>query len=332
MAVTLKDIARECGLAVSTVSNILNNNSTSFASDAVRQKVKDTAERLGYKRDYLSSSLRTRRTHSIGLILDKIDDPTRQDFLVPFVEHFSAQGYEVALAEHRHDLGRALSALEGFSERCKDGVVLFSDLLGRPEEDQKALAQAVIASPLKVIAVGSGLRGQVPSLDIDRGHSVERSIKLFTDRGLPTLVVYEFDYDMRPAFNYWDRPGVTFWGDTHTPEDFFSRLDREGLGETKAIFFRTDRIAIPALKALQSKGFRIPQDLEVISFDNFPFSQHTQPALSTWDIGFHRLGLRSQELMLRWLEGDAPDAGHFELFEPDFVSRLSHRSLNQEVL
>jgi len=326
VAVTLKDVARDCGLAVSTVSNILNNNRSSFASEAVRLQVRESAARLGYRKDYLSSSLRTRKTLSIGLILDQINDLTRQEFLTPFVERFSARGYEVAVAEHRLDPDRACAALRGFTDRCKDAVVLFSDLLGRTEAEQQGLRQAVAESGLKVLAVGSALRGQVPSLDIDRGRSVERSLDLLgASPERRVLVVYEYDWDMRPRFTGWDRPGVVYWAGVHRPEDFAARLDAEGLEGISAVFFRTDRIAIPALHLLQARGRTIPGDLEVIGFDNFPFSQHSHPALTTWDIGFHRLGLRSFELLDQWLSGRPPAADHFELFEPEFVPRASHR-------
>lgn len=326
MAITLKDIARECGLAVSTVSNILNNNSTSFASEEVRRRVRETAEKLGYKKDYLSSSLRTRKTRSVGLIVDKIDDHTRQDFLVPFVERFSEQGYEVALAEHRHDPTRAIAALEGFTERCKEGVVLFTDLLGRSAEVQGQFAAAIEASKLKILGVGSRFRGKVPSLDIDRGGAVDRSLRHFLGQGKKRiLVVYEYDWDMRPAFSYWNHPSITFWDGVHTEEDFLTRMEGTNIRAYDAIFFRTDKIAIPALDYLRSQGLRIPDDLDVISFDNFPFSGHTVPALSSWDIGFGRLGRRSQELMAGWIQGTALSNDHYELFEPAFVGRQSHR-------
>ena len=109
-------------------------------------------------------------------------------------------------------------------------------------------------------------------------------------------------------------------------EDFVHRVETEGLNHT-AIFFRTDRIAIPALNYLRNRGLRVPEDLEVVGFDNFPFSQHTLPALSTWDIGFHRLGLRSHELLSGWMAGQALDPTFHELFQPDFIPRESHRGM-----
>lgn len=326
MAVTMKDIARECGLAVSTVSNILNNHSSSFASEEARLRVLSAVDRLGYKKDYLSSSLRSRKTRSIGLILDQIHDLTRQDFLVPFVEQFSSQGYEVALAEHRNDPGRAIAALEGFTERYKDAVVLFTDLLGRTEEEQESLRRVVEASSLKILGIGSRMKGLIPSLDIDRGQAVEKSIDAFVRRGHRSiLVVYEYDWDMRPRFDSWDREGVTFWGGIHTPEDFLVRARAADWKAFDAVFFRTDKIAVPGLNYFLTQGLRVPQDLDVISFDNFQFSQYTHPALSSWDIGFHRLGSRAQELLASWLVGSPPDPQQFELFLPHFVARESHQ-------
>ena len=326
MAVTLKDIARECGVAVSTVSNILNNHATSFASEEVRQKVREAVERLGYKKDYLSASLRTRTTQSIGLILDQIHDITRQDFLVPFVEQFSSLGYEVALAEHRKDADRAVASLEGFAERYKDGVILFTDLLGQPDEVEEKLLRAVAASPLKILGIGSRLRGQVPSLDIDRGRAVEASLEHFFAAGHQSiLVVYEYDWDMRPQYSLWEQPGITYWGGTHTVGDFLRRAEAADWTKFDAVFFRTDRIAIPAMRFFEARHIRVPDDLEVISFDNFAFSEYSSPALTTWDIGFHRLGSRAQELLASWLKGDELARDHYELFLPVFVPRQSHR-------
>lgn len=325
MATTLKDIARECGLAVSTVSNILNNHESSFASAEVRTRVRDTAQRLGYKKDYLSSSLRTRRTQSVGLLVDHLRQYTRQDFVVPFVERFGLMGFEVSLAEHRNDPDRAIAALQGFSERFKDGVLLFTDLFGRSEADQLRLRHAIEGLTLKVLGVGSRLRDVVPSLDIDRGYAADRTIEHFMHQGHRNiLMVYEYDWDLRPSFRYWDQPGITFWSGIHEPEDFLSRT-AGSWRDFDAIFFRTDRIAIPALSWLGSRGIRVPDDIEVVSFDNFPFTEFTSPALSTWDIGFHRLGQRAQESLAQWMAGQPPAADFFESFQPIFVARQSHR-------
>jgi len=326
VAITLKDIARECGLAVSTVSNILNNNESSFASEEVRTRVRDTAQRLGYKKDYLSSSLRTRKTQSVGLIVDQLHQVSRQDFVVSFVEPLGALGFEVSLTEHRNDPDRAIGALRGFAERFKDGVLLFTDLLGRPDADQQRLRETIQSLPLKVLGVGSRLKGVVPSLDVDRGYAADQTIEHFLRQGhRKILMAYEYDWDFRPSFRYWSLPEITFWSGIHEPKDFFTRAADGSWKAFDAIFFRTDRITIPVLAWLRDQGVRVPEDIEIMSFDNYPFTEFTVPALTTWDIGFHRLGHRTQELLAGWMAGTVPATDFFESFQPDFVARNSHR-------
>jgi DNA-binding LacI/PurR family transcriptional regulator len=79
------------------------------------------------------------------------------------------------------------------------------------------------------------------------------------------------------------------------------------------------------MRFFEARQIRVPDDLEVISFDNFAFSEYSNPALTTWDIGFHRLGIRAQELLTYWLKGEELAHDHYELFLPVFVPRQSHR-------
>jgi DNA-binding LacI/PurR family transcriptional regulator len=176
------------------------------------------------------------------------------------------------------------------------------------------------------LGVGSRLKGVVPSLDIDRGHAADRTIEHFLNQGHRNiLMVYEYDWDLRPSFQYWAQPGITFWSGIHEPEDFFSRTTDSSWKSFDAIFFRTDRIAIPVLGWLRDRGVRVPEDVEIISFDNYPFTEFTVPPISTWDIGFNRLGRRAQDCLARWMAGEGPAADYFESFQPDFVARKSHK-------
>lgn len=327
--VKLKDIANECGLAVSTVSNILNNHQSSFASEAIRQKVFATAERLGYKKDYLSVSLRTRKTFSIGLILDQVDDLTRKAFLAPFIERLNARNYEVAVREHHHDAGLAHAALDGFVERCKDGVVLFTDTIDMDTAGCASLVRRIGDSGLPVLAIGSRLAGQVPCIDIDRAWAANATLRHFLDRGKRRLlVVFRERFELRGNFAYWDHPAVTFWEGVNSFADFQGHWE-QGPADFDAVFFRTDAIAIPALRYFHLAGRRVPDQLEVVSFDNFPFSEFTIPALSTWDICFQKLGLRAQELLIDWLGGRVPSGDLFENYHPQFIPRASHTGGDQ---
>ena len=70
---SIKDIARECGVAISTVSHVINN--TKFVTDATRAKVLKTIDNLNYRPNLIARGLRTKSTRTIGLLLPDISQP-----------------------------------------------------------------------------------------------------------------------------------------------------------------------------------------------------------------------------------------------------------------
>ena len=328
MAVTLKDIAHKCGLAVSTVSNILNDNATSFASDRVKLSVKQTAAAMGYRKHYLSVSLRTKRTLSIGLCLDHILYETRHDFLEAFVQAFNARGYEVAVNSHEADPERALSAVRFFQERCKDAIVLFTDFLRDIGPARRQLTDALAGSGVRALGVGSELRGLLPCVDVDRDWAFRDCIRRLRRAGhRRTLVVYKTPADFRATFAQFSGPEFVLVGDVHTPADFLQRWPqvRREHPDATAAFFRTDEIAVAALAHFHRTGVRVPQDLAVMSFDRFRFSEYVTPPLTTYAINFDRLGALTFELLHAWIRGERKLGPAFhETIRPTFIERESH--------
>ncbi|MBD3239479.1 MAG: LacI family DNA-binding transcriptional regulator, partial [Chitinivibrionales bacterium] len=266
MPVTLKDIATKCGLAVSTVSNILNDNKDSYASERVKKLVKDTAEELGYRKHYLSVSLRTRKTLSIGLCIDHIVYETRRYFLDAFVEAFNDKGYEVAITTHEMDPGRALTSLRFFEQRFKDGIVFFTDFLRDIGPDRDSLVTELERSPVKILGIGSELRGVVPSLDIERAWAFRDCIgRLRKDGHRKIIVVYKTPADFREALPAFGKPDCVHMDGIYTADDFRARWPAVHAAhpDATAVFFRSDEIAIPALAWFADNGIAVPGELSV---------------------------------------------------------------------
>jgi LacI family transcriptional regulator, sucrose operon repressor len=334
MAVTLKDIARECGLAVSTVSNILNDHKDSYASERVKKQVKETAEALGYRKHYLSVSLRTRRTLSIGLCLDYLVYETRRYFVNSFVDAFSRAGYEVAITTHEMDPERAIDSLRFFEERFKDGVVLFTDFLRDIGEGRELLIQTLRQSSAKILGIGSEFRGVVPSLDIQRTWAFDSCIRRYKRDGhRKIIVVYKTPADFRESFTKLQAPAFVHMNGVYSADDFRSRwpeLWRQHSDAT-AVFFRSDEIAIPALSYFAANGPRVPDQLCVTSFDHFRFSEYTSPPLTTYDINFDKLGRMTFDCLHRWITGECePAADFYKTLRPTPVDRQSHSRSSME--
>jgi DNA-binding LacI/PurR family transcriptional regulator len=327
LTVTLKTIADDCGLAVSTVSNILNDNKSSFASEKVKQKVKETAKRLGYRKHYLSVSLRTKQTMSIGLCIDRVEDQTRAFFINTFVTAFNKAGYEVAINEHLGNPDRAVAALTSFDERYKDGIVFFTDFLKDIKEKKNTLLKTIQDCHCKVLGIGSELKGHLPCLDIDREWAFTDALSRLEEKNSNILIVYKSEIEFRTAFPKLQKENIIHMPSIYSIDDFIQSWEKlkSKHSEITSIFFRTDEIAIPALRYFHQKGVAIPQTYKVISFDHFSFSQFTIPSLTTYDINFSNLGSLAFEKLYKGLmeEKSLPVDLH-QTIEPVFISRESH--------
>ena len=329
MAVTLKDIAAECSLAVSTVSNILNNNKNSFASDKVKAQVRETAERLGYKKDYLSISLRTKKTNSVGICIDRVKDETRSDFIREFTDGLNAAGYEAALTDHRFDPDRLIEQISNFQERYKDGLILFTDFLGRIDETaQKKIAEKLQSIKSPVLGIGSEFKGYIPCIDIDRAWAINDALNRFNEYSEKDIViVFKENVELREAADKLKASSYRLFNGVKAEKDFIDRFESEySENLPKAIFFRTDAIAIPALKYFKLKDISVPDDVEIISFDNFRFSEYTDPALTSYSLNFDKLGREAFRLMNGMLaETKELERDFFFTIKPDFIERETNK-------
>jgi len=337
MAVTLKDIAAHCGLAVSTVSNILNNHKDSYASVRVKKMVKDTARDMGYRKDYLSVSLRTKTTRSIGLCLDFLVDETRGFFINTFIEAFNRKGYEVAINSHNAHPDAALSALSFFEQRYKDGIIFFTDFLRTiPQKERNALITRLSRSKSKILGIGSELRGHLPCIDIDRNWAFKHCFNRFDRDGhKKILLVYKSPVEFRESFSLIKERNYLCMDKVYSFADFEKKWPDmyHKNPDISACFFRTDDIAIPALRYFRTHNISVPGDLSVCSFDHFSYSQYTTPPLTTYDINFGPLGKKAYKILLSWIDGgnDFPK-DFYKTIRPSYIERESHTTISHSPL
>jgi DNA-binding LacI/PurR family transcriptional regulator len=346
--VTLKDIAQACNLAVSTVSNILNDNKDSFASAKVKALVKQTAEEMGYRKNFLSLSLRTQRTFSIGLCIDRVANETRRYFINSFVKCFNDKGYEVALYSHEASSEKALEAIDFFDHRYKDGIVLFSDFAEMKPDFPDRFKKRIKESRCPVLSVGQMLRGLTPSMDIERAWALSDGLKRLREqkgeeKGVQKeeqkseeygeddkiLAVYKGDFELREALHEFQAEDILAHNDVRNLDDFqrvWQNLEASGQ-RVKKIFFRTDEVAVPALQWLQQeKGLLATRDFVALSYDNYSTSEFSIPPLSSYDLCMSELGEKCFDLLIRWIEKDeTPPHDTYDSVKPRFIERSTLR-------
>jgi LacI family transcriptional regulator len=139
MSATLSDIARETGTSVSTVSRVLAGGAVSKRiSKETREKVHKAADRLGYRPNLLARSLRTRKSHTIALLVSDIANPWFGQLASLIEKNLHDQGYSLFLCNSDEDLKREAEYLHLLPQKGIDGLVLVPLL-----KTKKALQQQI---------------------------------------------------------------------------------------------------------------------------------------------------------------------------------------------
>lgn len=323
MGVRIRDVAAKAGVSPATVSLVLNGVSEGRVREETAVRVREAARSLGYEPNALARSLRNQRTHTIGLISDRIiTTPYASRMIHGAQEAAWARGYILVVVntEGAPELERdAVAALVG---RQVEGF-----LYGTMYHRVVTVPERLRAHPLVLLDAESD-DGDVPAFvpDEEDGGRVaadhllahgHRRIAHVTDHpDVPAAVLRlagfrrrlesagHFDGDLVSAAPaHWDRTRVSAWGYEATRE-LLSRSDRP-----TAVFAYNDRMAIGVYRAARELGLSIPEDLSVVGFDNHEsVADELTPGLTTVALPHYELGFRATATLLDLIENPAATA------------------------
>lgn len=314
---TIKDIARACGVSVSTVSRVLNNRPD--VSDDVRGKVLRAVEDSGYIPNNSARDLVRSRSDAIGVIVRGMGNLFFADMLKTVSREIETSGYTMvlhfidsdadevkagAILERekklrgliflggRFDYTPAELALVGVPYVCCSFTNCFGSL---KEEDYASVSiddyMTAYKAVEKLIELGHRrIAAVVPSCS-------DRSISELRYNGyLAALREHGIDFDSRRLV---ETGGCFGMAETY---DGARRLVESGADFT-ALFALSDTTAIAAMKALEDHGVRIPEDVSVIGIDGLSVSEYVSPTLTTMIQPAEEMGRESVRILLDILEG-----------------------------
>lgn len=319
--VTIRDVARQAGVSIKTVSNVLN--STGSMRRETRDHVIEVMRALDYEPNMTARSLKTGTTRRIGLgvfdfsqpfapyLADKVIEVAREHDYDVVIETYGPSGERFDEVMGSRARGRAdgwfIFAVRGFPDRGagldeSSPLVLAGDYLTYDRVDlvtmpnveaiTEATTRLLDAGCRSVAAVGgpAGIWQVQESLAVQEGTGPLRFkgyLQAHADRGLevdPALVVGDIGWD--------------YTGGARAVDELLSRGPCPD-----AIVCFNDALALGAMHELQIRGLRIPQDVQVTGFDNVPEGSIMTPGLTTVDphIGeYARVGV---EMLLERISG-----------------------------
>ncbi len=338
MAITLKDVAREAGVNVSTASRALNN---SFGIHVdTRKRVLEVAERLKYRTNQVARGLVTGQSHSIGLVISDIRNPFFAEVARGAEDAAFHAGRDLVLCNSDLNAEKQMRYLDWLLAKRIDGIVINSVApLSPAQQDQLWSAGVPIVllnlslahrrSPLWRFsaAIADNLAGGeiAGNYLIDLGHAHvlhvtgPRTHGNFADRTIGFLNAFQRRGLPRPRVVY----GEHTFGAAYQVAMQHLEADRN----MTAIFAGNDVIAFGCMRAMMEKGVRIPEDVSIVGFDNLEMSQISSPPLTTIDQPKYETGKAAVEMLLSMMAKDGPHEPEHRIIGVRLIERESCRRI-----
>ena len=298
-AVTMRDVANASGFSPATVSIVLNNAPLArYIAPATKKKIEDSARKLGYRPNVMARFLRSKRTHSVGVMFFDVTDP----FCTPIlrgIENSLFQGsYVPILADAHNQRNRFERYLELLLERHVEALVvvanwLFVDIHLLADFSKRNIPAATIGWELPGDTVSSVMVDNEAGgrLAMEHLHKLGHR-KIAYIRGPKTLIDsgprwkgiqkfahaagLEIDSDLTMQLPEAFDPNSGFEGGFRLTEEFL-----QGRKKFTALLAFDDLTAFGAIRALNKAGIRVPEQCSVIGFDDVALSALAAPSLTT---------------------------------------------------
>ena len=328
---TIRDVARLAGVSLATVSNVLNRTRPVAADTAA--KVMRAVEALRYAPHAAARSMRRRGSGLIGLILADITNPFFTALVHAVERAASSAGYSVLLCNSDEDLEREQQHLELLRSQRVDGIILAAT--GHPSRS-RAAALGQLRVPVVLVDRAFNEFGLDAVMLDNRRAALEatRHILSFGHRrvamlsgpvamstGAERLQGYR-EALLEAGLPYDD----SLVRDAGFREERAYEAARELLSAPErpsAVFAANNLIAIGLMRAIADLELQCPQDVSVVSIDDFAWASAFRPRLSTVAQPVAAMGETAMQMLLGRIRGDAPAAPQLAVMAPTLMARDS---------
>ncbi|MFF0909372.1 LacI family DNA-binding transcriptional regulator [Microbacterium enclense] len=312
---TIHDVAAAAGVSVATVSKAVNGRYG--VSPETVGRVLDVVRELGYESSLVASSMRSRRTGVVGVLVADIE-PFSAEILKGVGAALSDTGYDLLAytASRREGEGWERRSLSRLSGTLIDAAIIVTPTVVN------------IAGEVPIVAIDPHTgRGDVPTVESDSFTGAQQAVHYLAQLGHRRIGFIAGRPDLRSAVarasGY--REALASAGIPFDPALVgVGRYEKDVAREAAhamlsladpptAVFAANDLSALSIVQVAAERGLRVPEDLSVVGFDDVPEAARAQPGLTTVRQPMQRLGGEAVRMVLALLAGEELDETHIQL-------------------
>lgn len=330
--VTLKDVAALAGVHPATASRALNPETRLLVSEDTATRILAAASSLGYRPNPVARSLRTRRSHTVGVLIPDLNNPLFPPIVRGIEDRLAADGYVALIGNTDSDDERERLVFELMRARHVDGFVFATAHL------RSALLAEAAAAGLPVVLVNRHAEGYgFPSVSVDNERGIAMAVAHLVSLGHRRIAHIAGPQDVSTGLSRYRGfiaamaqnnlpvdPALVRYAQGYSVEEG-DRCCREllaaGSGCT-AVAAANDMLAVGCYSALEEAGLSCPEDISVVGFNNMPFIDRLRPPMTTISFPHYQVGTEAGRLILERIAADGePRTIHY--LAPELIVRRS---------
>lgn len=312
---TIKDIAKLCGVSVSTVSRVLNERPD--VSPAVREAVLEAVRSSNYVPNNSARSLVKTSSDAIGLVVRGVSNPFYSDIIKVIGREIDAAGFTMVMQQIQSTADEVEAAAIMEREKKLRGLIFLGGRWDYSPEDLGRITVPFVCCSY-TNSFGSLDRASYSSVTIEDGLAAMRAVSELVSLGHRRIACLVADTDDRSISELRYRGYLRALREAGIEPDsaLVARAGSFGMAEAysataalvasgaefTAMFIIADAMAIAAIKALEDCGRSVPRDCSVIAIDGLTLSEYTRPTLTTLRQPMERLGEESVRILLDVME------------------------------
>lgn len=311
--VTIRDVAAAAHVHPATASRALNPETRVLVSDKTARRVLKAAKSLGYSPNPMARTLRTRRSHTVGVLIPDLTNPLFPPIIRGLEDRLTDAGYVALIGNTDGDSRRERLVFEQMRARHVDGFVLATARLRDPLLAEAARAELPV---VLVNRVTEGYSFSAVSADNERGSHLLVSHLVRLGHRRIAYIAGPQDVSTGPSRLRGFTAGLEAAGLEADPDLITyatAYAIQEGLrcarellsrrGGWTAIAAANDMLAVGCYSALEEAGLRCPRDVSVVGFNNMPFIDRLRPPLTTVSFPHYQVGTEAAQLLLEQIRG-----------------------------
>lgn len=306
MKPTIKDVAEQAGVSISTVSRVVNSPET--VRKEKREKVQAVIDELKYSPNALARGLIFKQTQTVGVLIPDISNLFVSELVKGMEDTAREIGMNLILCNTEKDPERMVHYLTVLKEKQVDGIIFTSEPVTAEYYEMFMRSNIPV-----VLAATQSLEYSLPSVKIDDEKAAYDAVKHLVDKGHQNIGMISgpttdsiagfprylgFKQALKDLLDISDLENQVEFG-AYLFQDGFEAMKRllDKNSDVTAVFCASDEMALGAISYLYKKGLRVPEDISIMGFDNTKLAKVSIPQLTTVAQPIYEIGQQAMKTL-----------------------------------